>query len=531
MPTGPSLHSDRLVLVTRGRKRISAALSKQGYWVGVSALTAVAVALLGILILPQLEAFFVPTRLYLNVTDDLEAAEALRVNGSIGEQMAALASKSRPLPLPYVCTTTACIKEGNRVAKATYNATAPCDDFYRFACANWMAFNRPGARDAKTSVDDRLLYSYAEIMARVLTQRHSVVPAVKVLFDNCVNPTEELFEHIRGVYFYLLGFQDWPYLRTSSSRIGADEVSAKMGDLHRHLGIDSLFHFSLVEEFEGNLSPVIGEAGLLIGKLQGPLRDYEFLNDAFQALMQSVGKLADTDIAQLELDLAQRKTSHTHDCMLFPKHCGAMSVSNLPGSKLFSWRILLERAFGDRILALASHKVKVTSFEYLSSFGYQGTLPRKADVLNYIVFRVAMALSPFIKDGELRHKLASIAYADQPEFAKHLPATHYCVRLLDRMEPYVPMILAYTGSVKLLGYETLRDLLMKRLNSSFYEFVRNDNRFFGAFKDSLLRKLRALSWEPLVPRSFFDKVFRNKYFSNMYSSNPTTPLTPSFITG
>ncbi|KAH6928780.1 hypothetical protein HPB50_019501 [Hyalomma asiaticum] len=246
-----------------------------------------------------------------------------------------------------------------------------------------------------------------------------------------------------------------------------------MGDLHRHLGIDSLFHFSLVEEYENNgtLSPVIGEPNLLLGRLQGPLKEYRFLSDAFQALMRSMDKVADTDVAQIELDLAQRKASHTHDCMLFPKHCGAMSLSNLPGSRLFSWRL----------------------------------------------FNV-----------ELRNKLASIAYADQPEFAKHLPATHYCVKLLDRMEPYVPMILAYSGSVKLLGYETLRDLLLKRLNSSFYETVLNDTRFFGAFKDSLLRKLRALSWEPLVPRSFFDKAFRNKYFSNMYSSNPTQPLNAFF---
>ncbi|KAK8759188.1 hypothetical protein V5799_003174 [Amblyomma americanum] len=520
-----------MVLLNRGTKRISAILNKRGYWIGVSALTAAVFVLLCVIALPQLEAFFAPMELAVNVTDDLQAEEQ-RANwsDSIGEEMASLAAKSRPQPRPYVCSTTACIKEGQKVLKAVDNTTSPCDDFYKYACANWMAFNKPGPKDARASVDDRLLYSYAELMARVLTKKHTVVPSVKVLFDNCVNPTEELFEHIRSVYFYLLGFQDWPYLSTSSSRIGADEVSSKMGDLHRHLGIDSLFHFSLVEEFENNgtLSPVVGEPRLLIGKLQGPLKDYRFLSDAFAALMQSMGKFADTDVAQLELDLAQRKASHTHDCMLFPKHCGAMSLSNLPGSRIFNWRILLDRAFGDRILSLAGHKVKLTSLEYLSSFANQAALPRKADVLNYIVFRVAMALSPFIKDVELRHKLASIAYADQPEFARHLPTTHYCVRLLDRMEPYVPMILAYSGSVKLLGYETLRDLLLKRLNTSFYEFVRNDSRFFGAFKESLLRKLRALSWEPLVPRSFFDKAFRNKYFSNMYSSNPTAPLNAFF---
>ncbi|XP_054922058.2 membrane metallo-endopeptidase-like 1 [Dermacentor andersoni] len=525
------LPSDRMLLVSRGTRRLGEILNKRCYWVGVSALTAVVFVLLGVTALPQLEAFFAPGHLSVNVTDDLQY-EAQRTNGSlsIGEEMASLAAKSRRQPQPYVCSTAACAKEGKRVVKAVDNSTNPCDDFYRYACTNWMAFNKPGPKDARASVDDRLLYSYAEIMSRVLAQKHNVVPSVKVLFDNCVNPTDELFGHIRSVYFYLLGFQDWPYLATSSGRISADELSSKMGDLHRHLGIDSLFHFSLVEEYENNgtLSPVIGEPNLLIGRLQGPLNEYRFLSDAFQALMHSMGKVADTDVAQIELDLAQRKTSHTHDCMLFPKHCGAMSLSNLPGTRLFTWRILLERAFGDRILALAGHKVKVTSLEYLSSFANQGTLPRKADVLNYIVFRVSMALSPFIKNVELRNKLASIAYADQPEFAKHLPATHYCVKLLDRMEPYVPMILAYSGSVKLLGYETLRDLLLKRLNTSFYEFARNDSRFFGAFKDSLLRKLRALSWEPLVPRSFFDKAFRNKYFSNMYSSNPTAPLNAFF---
>ncbi|KAL3250917.1 hypothetical protein MRX96_055331 [Rhipicephalus microplus] len=481
---------DRTLLISRGTRRLGEILKKRCYWAGVWALTAVVFIMLGVTTIPQLEAFFAPAYLSVNVTED-SLDEPQKTNDSIGEEMASLAAMSRPRPQPYVCSTGACVKEGKRVVKAVDNSTNPCDDFYRFACNRWMAFNKPGPRDARASVDDHLLYSYAEIMTRVLVQKHSVVPSVKVLFDNCVNPTAELFEHIRGVYFYLLGFQDWPYLERP-----ARAESAPTKCLLRWvtstatwaLTVSSISRSSKNTKTTAPSHPLLGNRISLLGKLEGPLNEYRFLSDAFQALMHSMGKVADTDIAQFELDLAQRKASHTHDCMLFPKHCGAMSLSNLPSSRIFSWRLLLDRAFGDRILSMTGHKVKVTSLEYISSFANQGTLPRKADVLNYIVFRVSMALSPFIKNAELRNKLASIAYADHPEFAKHLPAAHYCVKLLDRMEPYVPMILAYSGSVKLLGYETLRDLLLKRLNSSFYETVRNDTRFFGAFKDSLLKK-------------------------------------------
>lgn len=522
------MHSDKKILILRGAKKCSVILDHKGYWMVVAALIVFVFSLLIAVAMPYVNALFSPGQLALNVTDDLQAETKPRDGVSrVRDQLEALAAKSKPKPERYICNSTACGNEGQRVTKSVNASFSPCDDFYQYACANWMAQHQAGPTEAKTSVDDRLLYNYAELMAHTLSQKNAAIPAVKVFFDNCLRPNDSLFGQIRGMFFYLLGFQDWPYLRTSSPRISANDVSMKMGDLHRNLGIDSLFHFELVEEMNGSVSAVVEEPKLLIGTLQGPLREYGFISDAFRSLMASLDKFADTDVAQLELNLAQRKSSSaTQDYTLFPRH--SFKVDSLPPNKLFYWSTLVERAFGERILENGGHTVKAPSPKYLLSFADAATLPRKSDVLNYLVFRVAMALSPFLKDEALRHKLASVAYADQPQFASLLPESHYCVRLLDRFEPYVPMLLTYSASIKLVGYDTLQELLMKSLNASFYEFFRNDSRFFGAFKESMLRKLAALSWEPLVPHSFFDKAFRDRYLENLYKNNPTTPLNAFF---
>ncbi|CAN7982985.1 unnamed protein product [Ixodes pacificus] len=525
------MRSDQSVLIRRGTQKCRVILNHRCYWVAVIVLAVFICAVLLVASLPQLAFILLPRQPLLNITDELEDEKETQNPGPrIQDRRGQLKLRSRARPENYFCNTTACKKEAKKVNDAVNRTFDPCDDFYRFACSNWMSRHVPGEAEAKTSVDSLLLYNYAELMSQILNQGTDAVPGVKVFFRNCVNPEETLFGRIRGMLFFLVGFQDWPYLRTASARISINDMSTKMGDLHRHLGIDSLFHFDLVEEFDGNgsLAAVIGEPNLLIGKLQGPLKQYQFLTDAFRAFMASLDKFTDTDVAQLELDLAHRKSPLTRDCTLFPKHCGSTKLSSLPVSKLFSWNVLAERAFGERVLVHEEHKVKVPSPGYLVSFGDHATLPRKSDVLNYLVFRVAMALSPFLKHQALKDKLASIAYADQPEFAIPLPASHYCLRFLNRFEPYVPMLLAYTASIKLLGYETLQELLLKHINASFYEYVRNDIRFFGAFKDTLLKKLAKLSWEPLVPRRFFDKGFRDAYLEHLYHNNPSTSLESFF---
>ncbi|CAN7937312.1 unnamed protein product [Ixodes hexagonus] len=525
------MNSDKSILINRGAEKCRVILNHRYYWAAVIVLAAFICTVLLVVTLPQLAFILPPGQLFLNITDDLEEDNATLDQGPrTRDRLVKVKLRSRLRPENYFCNTTACKREAKKVNDAVNNTFDPCDDFYRFACANWMSRHVPGETEAKTSVDQLLIYNYAELVAEILNQGSDAVPDVKVFFNNCVNPEETLFGRIRGMLFFLVGFQDWPYLRTSSARISINDVSSKIGDLHRHLGIDSLFHFDIVEEFDGNgsFAAVINEPNLLIGKLQGPLKQYEFLSEAFRAFMASMDKFADTDVAQLELDLAHRKSNLARDCTLFPKHCGSTTLSSLPASKLFSWSVMAERAFGERILVHEGHTVKVPSPGYLVSFGDHATLPRRSDVLNYLVFRVAMTLSPFLKDQALRDKLASIAYADQPEFAIPLPAPHYCLRFLDRFEPYVPMLLAYTASIKLLGYETLQELLLKHVNASFYEFVRSDKRFFGAFKDTLLKKLARLSWEPLVPRRFFDKGFRNAYLDHLYQSNPSASLESFF---
>ncbi|XP_064464459.1 membrane metallo-endopeptidase-like 1 [Ornithodoros turicata] len=431
---------------------------------------------------------------------------------------------SSPMPASgQGCRTQACSREARSLLNSLNSSFDPCDDFYLYVCSNWRNRHSAYSEEAKTSVDDVLLFQYSDLVGNILHNSHSAMPAAKLVFDTCIHPPKSLFPAMRDNLLYLMRVQNWPYLRTHLSKISQEDVSARIGALYRYLGLDSLFHFSVLEG-TSNSVPVIGEPDLLIGNFQGPLRSYEFLTTAFTSVMNWMNKFADTDVALFEVELARRKVlaSHLNECVL--KRCKRQMATDLPANKLVVWKTILERAFDEQVMLKSNGEVRVASLDYLLSFNDTPTLPRKSDILNYIVFRVVMALSPLIHNNTLRRELASLAYAAHPPFAPYQPDVHYCVRFLDRFEPYVPMLLAYDESVLLVGYDTLQGLLLNDLKNAFNEFLSSEITFSGTFKNGLLERLAKISWEPVVPQALFSKEFRKRYVDKMYTGSPVRPL-------
>ncbi|XP_064486137.1 membrane metallo-endopeptidase-like 1 [Ornithodoros turicata] len=421
------------------------------------------------------------------------------------------------------CRTQACSREARSVLNSLNSSFDPCDDFYLYVCSNWRNLHKPYSEEAKTSVDDDLLFQYSDLVGNILHNAQSAMSTAKLVFDTCVHPHQTLFGAMRDNLLYLMRVQNWPYLRTHLLKMSQEDVSARIGALYRYLGLDSLFHFSVLEG-TSNSVPVIGEPDLLIGNFQGPLKSFEFLTTAFTSVMKWMDKFADTDVALFEVELARRKApaSHLNECVL--KRCKRQVATDLPDNKLIVWKTILERAFDEHVTVKSNGEVRVSSPDYLLSFNDTPTPPRKSDILNYIVFRVVMALSPLIHDGTLRRDLASLGYAAHPPFAPYQPDVHYCIRFLDRFEPYVPMLLAYDESLHLVGYDTLQGLLLNDLRNAFHEFLSSESTFSRTFKNSLLERLAKISWEPLVPQALFSKEFRKKYVDKMYTGSPVRPL-------
>ncbi|KAL1417228.1 hypothetical protein MTO96_027106 [Rhipicephalus appendiculatus] len=315
--------------------------------------------------------------------------------------------------------------------------------------------------------------------------------------------------------FYTVGLQRWPY--STSDHVLSNDVSISVGSLHRVLGEDSLF--STWPSPNGQTCRAIrpfpiAEPTLLVGHAEGglPLAEFMFLSKAHSVLMDHLHKPLTTNVATVEMELARRAAAkRAADCTQSAER-------------------LLQEAFGEKMVAL-NELVETPNFEYLASFSDKVDQSlKKADILNYLAFRIGMALSPLVGNDAVRHHLASIAYGRNPRFPEPMSVAEYCLRLLDRFEPELVTLLAYDRSVVKLSWKVLQFLVMDHLNSTLFTFLGGDfsRRFSPEFADHVARRLAPVKWEPLMPLRFFNKTFRDKYFEGFTKENSSKSLS-SFV--
>lgn len=116
-------------------------------------------------------------------------------------------------------------------------------------------------------------------------------------------------------------------------------------------------------------------------------------------------------------------------------------------------------------MASSQDLIKLACPGYVLGLFNRGSLPRVTDLLNYVLFRIVAALSPFMANATLRDA-TSRAYASPGSAAAPLTPRQLCVRLLDRFEPAVPMYLAANMSLAYLGAEgDVQDLLEGHLQA------------------------------------------------------------------
>ncbi|XP_075539715.1 kell blood group glycoprotein homolog [Dermacentor variabilis] len=277
----------------------------------------------------------------------------------------------------------------------------------------------------------------------------------------------------------------------------------------------------------------IGETELVSGFVKGSsVGEFAFLDKAHETLMSYLGRTLSTNVAVVETDLALRMAPRrTPDSYELLSKCTTVRLDQLPESRVVHWTLLAEEAFGDRIAAV-NRFVRMPNHEYLLSFGSdeQQTL-RKPDILNYLALRVCMALSPLIANATVRHRLASIAYGRSPHAAQALLPEHYCLRLLDSFEAPLVMALAYDQSVTLISWDAVRELVLGHLNATLVRHLSYDfSRWFTReFADHVSQQLTRVSWEPLVPKRFFDKEYSSKYLSGLCKGDSGSKQLPSFF--
>ncbi|KAM7309858.1 neprilysin-1-like [Ixodes scapularis] len=493
------------------------------YSVLLVVITIVCMGVVSYLIVPKtLEPVYVA----FNFTDEF-ALVGLPFN-STGDHSS---EKAPPIRNHDLCRSKQCDQEAGRLLSVVNVSVDPCEDFYEYVCSVWMTKHQPSDVQGKTSVDYDLLDRYTRFLVSVLSQKNDEVPDAKLLFDSCVNPPENLFHEVSNAFLYMIGFQSWPYSRLD--KVTAAELSSIVGTLHRLLELDSLFQFKVLEDpEEGRPSMFIGEPELLVGNSEGSLSEFTFLANAYRALMVHLQEPSDTNIALVEMNLANRKAPKKNlECSQLLRRCTTIHLDRLPPPGLIHWPLLAEYAFGEKLVAL-NQFIKMPNPEYLTSFtGDAEQQLNRPDLLNYLVFRIHVALSPLLANETLRQRLASIAYGRNPKLLERLLPAHYCVRLLNQFEPYLTMFLAYNRSVSRLTWTTLQDLVLRNLNFTLLSYIqRKFERWFSKeFGGYVLSNVASVSWQPLVPKALLQKSFRYEYLRDLDSANPSSLISSFFF--
>ncbi|KAH7958260.1 hypothetical protein HPB49_000290 [Dermacentor silvarum] len=276
------------------------------------------------------------------------------------------------------CGPRECNHEAVRIVGSLNAPVDPCDDFYAYVCSVWMDKHGPTHGQDRWSVDEDLLDIYFRFLVRVLGRSNDEIPAAKALFVSCLEPPASLSRDVVTNFFYMAGLQHWPY--SPSDRALAVDVASNVGTLHRLLGLDSLFHLSVVEDPEYKYTFMsIGEPELVSGFIEGSsVAEFAFLAEAHETLMSYLGRRLWTNVVVVETDLARRMAPRrTPGCYELLSQCTTVHLDQLPESCVVHWTLLADEAFGGRI-ATVNRFVKMPNYELSLGSDVQQTL-RKHD--------------------------------------------------------------------------------------------------------------------------------------------------------
>ncbi|CAN7986712.1 unnamed protein product [Ixodes hexagonus] len=430
------------------------------------------------------------------------------------------------------CDSMACIEQAKLLLRQVNMSRDPCDDFYAYVCDDWALAHPlpPGAE--QVSVDTLLLDGYTELLAAGIRNFSSQFPELQFLLDRCLQPESTLFDSLLAMFLDATNVRSW-MAKSSQRRILPAEVSRKLGLAFRELGIDAISTFFVVKDPTNQTKRFIGLGEPTPVLLRGSLdeNEYELVRLGFAPVLNFFQTSVDTDLLRLEERLSRLLARPQHD-MEALVNCTTIKIRDLPTVKSIDWSSFFQSVFGKGLRPITTRTyVKLASPDYLLRLTRDDLLRTTKDLMGYLMFRMTMALSPLMKDEKARNDLASVSYARHPEFAQVLPQAHYCLRLLNRFEPNLPLYVSRHFSRALLGGEAEVVDLVSTIKLVFLEHVQEQlGRPSSELKALLRERLSAVSWEPLVPRAMEDDSLRSKYAEGIYLSNSKTSTAQFFYT-
>ncbi|KAL3230378.1 hypothetical protein MRX96_023429 [Rhipicephalus microplus] len=348
-----------------------------------------------------------------------------------------LVKDSRRTRSPFLCERRSCKQLGLSLATLIDRAGAkPCDDFAAFACGRWNV------------TDEHLLQVFeSHVASAALRERDSMVAGV---LSSCLDPDSDMFRSLALIYlkcvleYRLTDTLGWPYPEPPWESLS--QLSSSLGAIYRELKTENIFQVRNLAADVLSVDWSRVSATLPETHFQELERCFVEMTVYLRGHVQGEGS-----VSRVALWLASEYS---------PK-CSDLDEAERTG--FIQWRELLQSVLLDRDISKMSICYPVP----------RSNIPPMSAIMNYVVFHMLMALTPFLGHTRSRYNWSSIAYARTIGHYKTVAPETACVRMVDRFQPNLLARSLFNKSY--FGHQPrkLRELLVG-LKTIFLDAVKMD---------------------------------------------------------
>ncbi|KAM7311681.1 endothelin-converting enzyme 1-like [Ixodes scapularis] len=437
--------------------------------------------------------------------------------------LSSTAEEAADVAIPWgPCVSAACLEQSRIVLRQLNSSVDPCDDFYEHVCRNWIEAHplKPGQESLST--DDIMEETYGNMLVAAIKDKRTEYAELRFLFRECLSPRPRVYHDLLDLFRESLGVAQLN--ATWEKYVSSTQLSVILGTANRLLGIDAVFKISKMfffiswlkmEAMKNGTLIVVQEPSTLLVRTR---QDHALQRGSIQYLDPLLAYFRHsfrTDIFAVEQRLANYFRHYGDQDF---DGCSSLMVSQLPVMMRIEWLPLL-RAVLDEPNLPPSTPVKLASPEYLFGLAVDDALPPPIDLINYVLFRIAALLLPLNEDSKVRANLGSVAYTTFPVMNYAQRQSKVCLRMLNRFEPNLPLLLSKGFSESVLGGRAFIQWLMSLLRQAFRAHVLGLRFFNNALRGRLVTGLDTISWEPLVPAILINQTFLTRHVTQAYPAH------------
>ncbi|KAH6944226.1 hypothetical protein HPB50_002356 [Hyalomma asiaticum] len=434
------------------------------------------------------------------------------------------------------CSTADCMEEGGRLHAFTDITLKPCTNFYEFACSGWIRSHPYPPNRKKVSVDDLVVqlteqktmeFIYENVLDHA-TYTDPLLHNVVKLFQGCSDKSFLMRNPAMALQAALddVRLTDWPYDEEPMDV----EVSEVIAFAARKLAVNPFFVPSLeVDSTTGSgwvflfrePKAVVPEDAYLVGDV---VSTYQKLVTQAMSLVNSDKNIQALAEPVLYVDQEVHKmVEQSRRLTDFTKEHYRKSLQHLDKRREFDVGSFLSTLL-DGIAVLDSEvEFVVPTTTFLEDVQNLTMAFEKNVLLNYIGFRVLLALSPLLPHNDGRD-LAHLQFAREIPTRTPAKRWRFCLRLLEGIYKLPLIQLQVDSFEKKDNFHTI-NRTMELLKKHLFRNVRNSSRFGHIPRQMIIAKLRDLKVQSFSSHFIGDAEVREKHYHGVPDVDPSNVLT------